>query len=385
MSRRVAAPLFACIIAITLAAQEPNTPTAPRKGTFTGDLKLTPMSDGVHMKVRDPFAYNDGLGHDLAVAPGFLTDGASIPRVLWSIVGSPFSGGNYVKAAVIHDEGCVSHKYTWQVTHRMFYTAMLDSGMTEHYAKLLYFGVRVGGPKWKFVNQSNQEVETRTPQTKVIELKPQPVSEQKVKSFDAILTSREQQGHPVTVEEIDRMTEPTENISISVGQTSQSATGNGNMQVEIGAGATVRAEECSAVGIGNNVNCGNNLNVKSVRYYCNGQRVTQAPGESSVYDFTSDEGYFAEWGIMQNMGYSQRWSDLLNECTEQLKRNKEWISPLLLCADANFHLGNRAEAQKQLSEFQQKRGDAYKDAPCPGWENTIRRELNEPANGVPNN
>lgn len=118
-------------------------------GKFTGTLELHPVGDGIHMTVVEAISYEDGLGHELDVPANFETDGASIPRALWSIVGSPFSGGNYVEAAVIHDEGCVSHKYDWQTTHMMFYRAMIDSGVSEHYAKVLYYGVRLGGPRWQ--------------------------------------------------------------------------------------------------------------------------------------------------------------------------------------------------------------------------------------------
>jgi hypothetical protein len=35
----------------------------------------------------------------------------------------------------------------------MFYLAMRKSGVSENYAKLLYWGVRVGGPRWLLDNQ----------------------------------------------------------------------------------------------------------------------------------------------------------------------------------------------------------------------------------------
>jgi hypothetical protein len=116
-------------------------------GNFTGTLKLQPSGDGVHMTVLETYSYADPDHHTLVADPGFSTDGASIPRALWTIVGSPFTG-KYIGAAVIHDVGCDTHKYSWQITHRMFYTAMLELGVSETYAKLLYWGVRLGGPKW---------------------------------------------------------------------------------------------------------------------------------------------------------------------------------------------------------------------------------------------
>src|SRR5579863_2218818 len=124
-----------------LASQGDSTIHKP--GTFYGTLKLQPLPDGINMKVLEAYSYTDASGHALSAQPGFVTDGASIPRALWSIVGSPFTG-KYVGAAVIHDVGCEAHKYSWQVTDRMFYDAMLDLGVGEHLAKLMYYGVLVG-------------------------------------------------------------------------------------------------------------------------------------------------------------------------------------------------------------------------------------------------
>ena len=141
-----------CIAALSFALILPTcwakpTPVSHAHGKFQGTLKLKPMDDGVHMSVLERFSYADLDGNSLEAAPGFQTDGASIPRALWTLIGSPFTG-KYVKAAVVHDVGCVNHKYTWQTTHRMFYEAMIDSGVSEDYAKVLYFGVRLGGPRW---------------------------------------------------------------------------------------------------------------------------------------------------------------------------------------------------------------------------------------------
>jgi hypothetical protein len=180
-------------------------------GKFTGTLKLSPVGDGIHMTVLEAISYDDGLRHELDVPANFETDGASIPRALWTIVGSPFSGGNYVEAAVIHDEGCVSHKYDWQTTHMMFYRAMIDSGVSEHYAKLLYYGVRLGGPRW-------EEVATGPPgsfgktggSTTLEEVLPPVITSpdltNKLKEFDSELKKSEAAGHPISIRTIDKRT-----------------------------------------------------------------------------------------------------------------------------------------------------------------------------------
>ena len=80
---------------------------------------------------------------------GDKTDGASIPRALWTLVGSPFTG-LYVRAALIHDHYCQKeHRVrTWEETHLMFYDAMIAGGVDPISANTMYYGVYCCGPKW---------------------------------------------------------------------------------------------------------------------------------------------------------------------------------------------------------------------------------------------
>lgn len=58
--------------------------------------------DGDRWRLREdlPYELPDGQG-TIIVPAGFLTDFASIPRPLWSLVGDP--GGPWAPAAVVHD------------------------------------------------------------------------------------------------------------------------------------------------------------------------------------------------------------------------------------------------------------------------------------------
>jgi len=47
-----------------------------------------------------------GVTLSVKVPKGFVCDGASIPRIFWSAVGHPLSGGP-LRAAIIHDALCV--------------------------------------------------------------------------------------------------------------------------------------------------------------------------------------------------------------------------------------------------------------------------------------
>ena len=80
---------------------------------------------------------------------GLVTDGASIPRALWSVVGSPWTG-LYRDAAVIHDAYCDSHSEPWQAVHKVFYLAMLANGVGPVQAKVMYAAVYRFGPRWDF-------------------------------------------------------------------------------------------------------------------------------------------------------------------------------------------------------------------------------------------
>jgi hypothetical protein len=120
------------------------------KGHFDGTLVLKPEADGRYMTIVNRFSYTDWQGHTLTALPGFVSDGATIPRVAWSIVGGPWDG-KYRQAAVIHDVGCALHSYSWKITHRLFYEAMLDSNVEKSLAITMYYAVLVGGPRWELV------------------------------------------------------------------------------------------------------------------------------------------------------------------------------------------------------------------------------------------
>ena len=66
-------------------------------------LLVEPLNDGIHWAVRSPFSYAVGspTGSTVICVPvGFITDFASTPRFLWSIVPPT---GRYSKAVLLHD------------------------------------------------------------------------------------------------------------------------------------------------------------------------------------------------------------------------------------------------------------------------------------------
>jgi hypothetical protein len=119
-------------------------------GRFDGPVHVEFGADGRTMKLLQDVVYIDPSGLQWKARKGYATDGASIPRAFWTVVGAPFEG-KYRNAAVIHDQYCSDSDHglrTWQDVHRMFYFALRTSGVTEVQAKVLYIAVLLGGPRW---------------------------------------------------------------------------------------------------------------------------------------------------------------------------------------------------------------------------------------------
>lgn len=100
------------------------------------------------MKLLEDFAYVDPHGTRWTARKGASIDGASIPRALWWS-GGPYEG-EYREASVIHDYYCaeVPRTATWRAVHRVFYDAMLTSGVSKERALVMYGAVFRHGPRW---------------------------------------------------------------------------------------------------------------------------------------------------------------------------------------------------------------------------------------------
>ena len=116
-------------------------------GHFVGTVKTEWIEANRKMRLLDDFSYVDSKGMTWAAPKGSVVDGASIPQVLWSVVGSPYTG-EYRSASVVHDVACVKRDKPWQDVHRMFYEACRAGGVGEQKAKLMYSAVYHFGPKW---------------------------------------------------------------------------------------------------------------------------------------------------------------------------------------------------------------------------------------------
>jgi hypothetical protein len=108
--------------------------------------------DGRSMKLLEDFHYEDPNGMVWIAPKGSKIDGASIPRIAWSVVGGPYSA-LYRDASIVHDVACREKRKTWEVVHLMFYYAMRASGVDEVLAKIMYTAVYFFGPRWPIVRK----------------------------------------------------------------------------------------------------------------------------------------------------------------------------------------------------------------------------------------
>jgi hypothetical protein len=120
---------------------------AQKAAGYYGELLLKPLNDGQNMRVMKPFGFVDSEARVWEVPIGAVTDGASIPRAFWTIVGSPFTG-KYLQAAVIHDHFVQTKRRTWSLTHDAFYEAMIANGVEKKLALLMWAAVYRFGPRW---------------------------------------------------------------------------------------------------------------------------------------------------------------------------------------------------------------------------------------------
>lgn len=96
------------------------------------------------MKLLAPFWYVDWSGRRWETDSNPI-DGASIPRALWTAIGSPYTG-RYRRASIVHDTACRTATTGAQrkTADKMFYQACRDGGCTRRQATILYIGVRIG-------------------------------------------------------------------------------------------------------------------------------------------------------------------------------------------------------------------------------------------------
>ena len=116
-------------------------------GTFSGNPKtewlVNASEEDRDMRLLEDFDYTDPDGRVWPAPKDSIVNGASIPRPLWSTVGSPYTD-DYRRASVVHDVACNTPGVNRKKADQMFYHACRAGGCSLVQARMLYAGVRIG-------------------------------------------------------------------------------------------------------------------------------------------------------------------------------------------------------------------------------------------------
>jgi len=131
------------------------------------EIKPVPPVDGGRIRYQ---LINEFQQVPYLIPSGYITDGASIPRLFWRFIGGPYSHP-YIYPALVHDFRYEVHGHPWDLDYLItarqkrlikneldrnssrkeidqdFYNGLLAAGMPKWKAKLMYWAVRIGGGK----------------------------------------------------------------------------------------------------------------------------------------------------------------------------------------------------------------------------------------------
>ncbi len=126
------------IVASTLAMAGPAWAQQP-----IDPVDFRPFVDGRHWIVRQPLTYRIGVSNDsVTVPPGFVTDLASIPQVLQSIIRQ---NGLYLLPAVVHDYLYWKQTCTRAQSDQILLLAMIENKVRDLHRIAIYEAVKAAG------------------------------------------------------------------------------------------------------------------------------------------------------------------------------------------------------------------------------------------------
>jgi hypothetical protein len=123
-------------------------PITYKGARFSGDPEGKLQPDGRNIELLKPFSFLDSSNRLWEVPKGYVSNGASIPQLFWSIIGGPWDG-RYRNPAIVHDYYCDHRIETWEDTHKMLYEGCMCAGLPEADSKRIFAAVYLGGPRWE--------------------------------------------------------------------------------------------------------------------------------------------------------------------------------------------------------------------------------------------
>jgi hypothetical protein len=109
----------------------------PIRTEFADDSDTIKLLEGVSYIVPE-------LDAKIIIKPGFLTDGASIPRFFWRIIGHPFAA-DILPAALLHDALYQTELFPRAFCDRVFRDYLGQRGFSWWRRTAVWLGVRLGG------------------------------------------------------------------------------------------------------------------------------------------------------------------------------------------------------------------------------------------------
>ena len=127
-------------------------------GVFKGSYHLSEFTPYTFKTLAElTYITNKGVSHVVPI--GFITDGASIPKLFWSFIGSPFTG-LYRRAALIHDYLYYIQTTKRSCADRVFLEAMKSLKVSLWKRRVMYYAVRGWGWKpWNKHRKNNAKIE----------------------------------------------------------------------------------------------------------------------------------------------------------------------------------------------------------------------------------
>lgn len=102
-----------------------------------------------YIRTKSYLGYTDDKGLLWEAPIGTITDGASIPKAFWWIIGSPLNP-EYIEAAIIHDKYCRSMERPSRDVHAVFEKMLKESPDVPKWKRIaMAFAVRHFGPRFE--------------------------------------------------------------------------------------------------------------------------------------------------------------------------------------------------------------------------------------------
>ena len=129
------------------------------KGKFLTELKdkRVKKNGKIYIELLEDLIYHDSKDHVHVVPIGYISDGASIPSLAWSIVGHPFD--LYLESAIVHDFLCEKKIviFTQKAIDWVLLDAMKSQKISLWKRQIMHKSVRMFGWIYRYFNRKNKK------------------------------------------------------------------------------------------------------------------------------------------------------------------------------------------------------------------------------------